>query len=177
MPKILVTESLGNSTRQFFLFVFSDESPTVFDRNIISNFSAKGMVFLPKVMKCQLKKWRDIESQLISSPVIELYVLQGHDTLLILLHNQHVWANIFHKIEVRSYRSFCANVSLCCRNKPWPIWLLRGCVWVICYRHDFFLTISCTMIFSSRGMCMYDIFFLRVNISFFFWLRCVNIFR
>lgn len=37
MPKILVTESLGNSTRQFFLFVFSDESPTVFDRNIISN--------------------------------------------------------------------------------------------------------------------------------------------
>ena len=123
---------LGKQYQAIFPFCFLwRKSYSVWPKHHFQ-WTSQGMVFLPKVMKCQLKKWRDIESQLISSPVIELYVLQGHDTLLILLHNQHVWANIFHKIEVRPYRSFCANVSLCCRNKPWPIWLLRGCVWVIC---------------------------------------------
>lgn len=100
---------LGKQYQAIFPFCFLwRKSYSVWPKHHFQ-WTSQGMVCLPKVMKCQLKKWRDIESQLISSPVIELYVLQGHDTLLILLHNQHVWANIFHKIEVRSYRSFCAN--------------------------------------------------------------------
>lgn len=175
MKTCVSPESLGSSTKQLLLAVFLWRSPIAFDRNINSNtevnspflWTLQGMVFLPNVINCQLKKWRDIESQLWSPQQQSSFMLSKVTICCCYYYIISTFERetSFTKSTFGWYRSHCTN-----RQFMW--WLLivanltleRVFMWVIFFSHLFFNSFMlCEISFSSR-VCMN--FFFRVNISF-----------